>query len=170
MVDDRCMVKVRLPEWRIREVWAGEYASPVGHGPDAETPRWQAHFHWDRYGLEELRSAYRAVRAQPPAASGPFDVHRQPQALVYVREPCTSADVRDRFFLHLFAPTASADGADGEGAHHNWDFHFADQGAMFDGRCVAVVPLSALPKGVVRLRTGQFSSVGEHWCVELALE
>ena len=49
----------------------------------------------------------------------------------------------------------------------NLDFDFFLRGALFDGKCVATVPL---PDYVIAsLRTGQFGPQGELWSAEFAV-
>ena len=156
MLDGRCLVTVTLPGWPVGGVQVGERA------PDTGALRWQAKFYWD---VEGLRRAHAAVSERRPDASGVFEVYRHAGALVYVREPCAEADVRDRFFLHVYAARSE------DNATTNLDFDFADRGALFDGKCVALAPLpEAAPDAGAgaRLSTGQFSSAGNAWTVELA--
>ena len=148
ILDGRCLVTVALPDWPVGGVQVGERA------PDTWALRWQAKFYWD---VEGLRRARDAVSGRRPDAAGAFEVYRHDGALVYVREPCAEADVRDRFFLHAHAALSEDDA--------NLDFDFAERGALFDGKCVALVPL---PGATTRLSTGQFSSTGNTWAVELA--
>ena len=157
MLDDRCLLTISLPDGRIGAVEVGEYAG------DTRALLWQVRFYWD---IEGLRRAHASVSGRRPDAAGAFEVYRREDALVYVREPCAEADTRQRFFLHVYA--ARSEGGDDRRA--NLDFDFVHRGALFDGKCVALAPLpEAVPGGgpVVRLRTGQFSSAGETWAVEL---
>ena len=154
MFDDRCLVTVSLPDWRVGGVQVGERA------PDTGALRWQAKFYWD---VEGLRRARDAISGRRPDAAGAFEVYRHDGALVYVREPCAEADIRDRFFLHAHSALSEDGGSSGA----NLDFDFADRGALFDGKCVALAPLPAAGRSA-RLSTGQFSSAGNAWSVELA--
>ncbi len=154
--DDRCLLIVRLPEG-VGAVEVGEYER------ETRALSWQVRFYWD---MDGLRRAHAAVSGRRPDAAGAFEVYWREDALVYVREPCAEADTRQRFFLHVYA--ARSEGGDDRRA--NLDFDFVYRGALFDGKCVALVALpEAVPGGgpVVRLRTGQFSSAGETWAVEL---
>ncbi len=154
--DDRCLLIVRLSEG-VGAVEVAEYAR------DTRVISWQVRFYWD---MDGLRRAHAAVSGRRPDAAGAFEVYWREDALVYVREPCAEADTRQRFFLHVYA--ARSEGGDDRRA--NLDFDFVYRGALFDGKCVALAPLpEAVPGGgpIVRLRTGQFSSAGETWAVEL---
>ena len=154
--DDRCLLIARLSEG-VGVVEVAEYER------ETRALSWQVRFYWD---MDGLRRAHAAVSGRRPDAAGAFEVYRRDDALVYVREPCAEADTRQRFFLHVYA--ARSEGGDDRRA--NLDFDFGYRGALFDGKCVALVALpEATPGGgpVVRLRTGQFSSAGETWAVEL---
>ncbi len=159
MFDDRCLWIVRLSEG----VGAVEVAEYARYTRDNRALSWQVRFYWD---MDGLRRAHAAVSGRRPDAAGAFEVYRRDDALVYVREPCAEADTRQRFFLHVHA--ARSEG--GDDRRVNLDFDFGYRGALFDGKCVALVALpEAAPGGgpVARLRTGQFSSAGETWAVEL---
>ncbi len=157
--DDRCLLIVRLSEG-VGVVEVAEYERDAG---DTAALSWQVRFYWD---MDGLRRAHAAVSGRRPDAAGAFEVYRRDDALVYVREPCAEADTRQRFFLHVYAARSE----DGDDRRVNLDFDFGYRGALFDGKCVALVALpEAAPGGgpVARLRTGQFSSAGETWAVEL---
>ena len=118
---------------------------------------------------ERYAAAYRAVAGSAPLARGAFDIHLLDGGLVYVKEPCGQADTEARFFLHL-EPERVSDLPEGrrEYGFDNLDFTFFLNGAWFDGRCAARVPLPDYP--VASIRTGQFvSGAGETWSAEFAV-
>ena len=86
-----------------------------------------------------------------------FDLHYDGTTLTYLKEPCTTADTRARFFLHVVPSDPTALPADAAG-FENRDFAFPDYGLHLDGQCRARVPLP--PWRIARLRTGQFVSGG----------
>ena len=167
--DDRCMMRIPLPGYRIAKVATGQ------HAPG--DLKWRAMFFWN---LDGLRAAYRRARGGRPAARAVFDVHVGhvgpagqagqagqvgENALTYVRESCAPEDVEARFFLHV-VPEALDDlsVARRRSGFDNLDFDFNEQGVVLDGACVAEVPLPAY-RGA-RVTTGQFSSgQGELWRV-----
>ena len=168
MFDGKCVLTVPLPTWEFGAVWAGQQA------PDTGTVLWETKFQWS---ADPFRQALRAVRSQPPAASGVFDVYQRSGALTYVREPCERADVQARFFLHVYTDSGEigSDSPADEGPRfRNLDFDFGERGAMFDGKCVAVAPLPDEP--IIRAHTGQFlqgpgrEDGREAWAVDLAGE
>ena len=106
------------------------------------------------------RGDYRArlLGDSRPVIRSDWDVYLVENGLVYVKEPCASADTEARFFLALFP----ADGNDlpGRRKQHgfdNLDFDFAERGGIFDGKCMAA---AALPEyAIARIDTGQFVHV-----------
>ncbi len=97
-----------------------------------------------------------------------FDVSWRGNELVYVKEGCTAADARTRFFLHVW-PQDEADLPAGRRPHgmDNLDFQFREYGVVLDGACAAVRPLPDY--AVARIRTGQYApEQGALWQTELA--
>ena len=134
-----CMARVPLPDYPIREIrtgqsgqWSGSLYPPVDPGP--------------------LRAAYAAWAAVPPDRRDAFDLYWQDGQLTYIRESCAAADTAEPFFLHIFP--AAADLLAGPAAEQeNLDFAFGRWGGLFDGKCLATVPLPDYP--IAAIRTGQ---------------
>ncbi len=148
---DRCITALPLPAWPVASVRTGQYG--------------ENGWRWDvRFALTP-RTVDPDVLASEPLASGEFDIHRDGDTLVYVRDGCTEDEADGAFFLH-FTPVDAADLPDGSKAHgfENRDFSLWDHGARHDGRCLAVVPLPGYP--VASVRTGQYDETGERWAVE----
>ena len=103
---------------------------------------------------ESLRAAYTALADNPPAARSNFDLQVQGNQLIYLRETCAAADMAARFFLHII-PRDTADLPGGQQAvgYANLDFDFGRWGGLFDGKCLAAVPLPEYP--IAAIRTGQ---------------
>ncbi len=109
-----------------------------------------------------IREMYRATVAGEPVVRSTFDVYLDGARLTYVREPCRTADTRERFFLHLF-PAYSAYGK--RHGFENLDFDFWNHGVILDGRCLAVVTLPE--HEITGIRTGQYiPGTGWVWGVE----
>lgn len=104
-----------------------------------------------------------------PAARAAYDLYLGGAELVYRKESCNPDDTHARFFLHLF-PVDAADLP----AHRrqygfdNLDFDFAEHGVFTaEGACLAVAPLPDFPKGIDRIRTGQWiRGQGRLWITE----
>ena len=160
--DDKCWNQVRLPDFPLSRVRAGQ------HRPGEPAPVWQVAFAADRKTLAaRLDAALDAVAERTPEASGPFDVHLPGRRLTYVKAPCTAADMAKRFFLHVF-PTHEGDLPTGraEFGFEALGFEFLERGALRSGRCVATAPLPDY--AVAKFRTGQWiRGRGQIWQVEV---
>ena len=104
------------------------------------------------------RSTYAARVSGEPAIRADFDVYLSENTLTYVKEPCAPADTAAWFFLALhpvdvndLPATRRPHGFD------NRDFRFGERGVIFDGRCMARVPLPEY--AITRISTGQFVPV-----------
>ena len=100
-----------------------------------------------------------------PVERSRFDIYFDSETVIYFKRPCAVGDVREMFFLQYTTD---------RGDIHGENFHFGDRGVVYDSdTCVATFPLqdlTALATGDVRpihARTGQFSSTGDLWWVEL---
>ena len=104
-----------------------------------------------------------------PAARAAYDLYLGGAELVYRRESCNPDDTHARFFLHLF-PVDAADLPAHRRQHgfDNLDFDFPEHGVFTAaGACLAVAPLPGYPKGIERIRTGQWiRGQGQLWVAE----
>ena len=99
--------------------------------------------------------AARLLEERRPVIRSDWDVYLSENSLVYVKEPCASADTEAMFFLALY-PADANDLPDYRKQHGfaNLDFYFDERGLIFDGRCTAT---AALPEyAVTRIDTGQY--------------
>ena len=111
-----------------------------------------------------LRAALGGARL---AARSAFDVYRDGDRLIYVREDCGAGDEAPRFFLHLDPAAGSFLPWSGGGrSFDSRNFWFSEAGFRAGGRCVAV---RTLPGGYASVRTGQFGPGGELWSASVAL-
>ena len=78
------------------------------------------------------------------------------KAVNYVKEPCSVADTKDPFFLHItpVETTALPESSQSRG-FDNLDFHFIEYGSIIDGKCLATVPLPDYD--IAEINIGQFS-------------
>ncbi len=109
------------------------------------------------------RSMYEAAVAAEPISRSHFSVYVDEHALTYIREPCSLADMKPKFFLHII-PADARDLSDHRKRYgfDNYDFDFKQRGVRFDGKCMATVNLPDYD--IVRIRTGQFvSGEGQLW-------
>ena len=152
-----CVALFPLPDYPIDRIRTGQYI-------EGEGDLWEAAF---SANPERYAAAYRAAAANAPLAHGAFDLHLLDGDLAYVKEPCEQADTEARFFLHII-PERVVDLPEErrELGFDNLDFRFFRNGAWFDGKCAARVPLPEYP--ISSIRTGQYlSGVGEIWSADV---
>ena len=109
---------------------------------------------------------YARIVAGTPAARSEFDVYLHEGKLSYVKEPCGAGDTQDPFFLH-FLPADQNDLPEWSRPHgfESRDFDFGAYGAVFDGKCLATVPLPEYD--IDSFRTGQYvPGEGRSWQVD----
>ena len=159
LFDGKCVASVPLPEYPVASIRTGQRNSQ-GKGD-----LWSAMF-W--LNPEPYRAAYRAAATGEPVARSVFDLYVTDGQLTYVKEECGQEDMGHRFFLHI-VPERADDLPQERRAHgfDNLDFDFFLNGALFDRKCVASVPLPDYP--IVFVRTGQFGPQGGLWSADFAL-
>ena len=159
LLPEACAAFFALPPYPVAAIQTGQYNE---YGGDL----WFAEF-WTNPGRRWAQA--REGASGEPLARGAFDVHVTDDALVYMKEPCDSADTKDRFFLHV-VPERAGDLPEGREQHgfENLDFEFFPSGALFEGKCAARAALPDYP--VASVRTGQYTSArGETWGVEFGI-
>lgn len=160
-LDGACAAKVPLPAYPIKGVRTGQWTNADGE-------IWDVSFPFDPAAIQ---SAYEAARSREPNARAAFDLYldEESRVLIYARESCASSDIDGPFFLHV-TPRRVEDLPDQRRAYRfdNLDFDFRLHGAMFDGKCAAVVSLPQYE--ILSLRTGQWTrGAGEIWKATLRL-
>ena len=119
-------------------------------------------------GNNPFIAAYEGIASGDIMASAysDFSVYWDGGRVIYFREPCVLQDTDDRFLLHIFpADTRDLPAEWVERGFANADFDFADYGALFEGKCVAIAPLPEY--GIERIRAGQYvKGDGAVWRVE----
>ena len=118
----------------------------------------------------EEEDAYRAIVAGEPVVRSVFDVYLIENELIYVKEPCASADTEPIFFVHIIP--ADADDLPAVRKQHgfdNLDFSFDWlTGRRFGGKCLLTRPLPDYE--IISIRTGQFTpEEGEIWTGQINL-
>ena len=156
LFDGKCVALAPLPDYPVLNVQAYQF---YGY---ANELYWEDLFPLD---AEEHYAAYEAAAGREPDARAAFDLHlnREARTLTYVKEPCALSDVERKFFLHI-APERVGDLPSNRREHgfDNLDFAYLARGVVFDGKCVAVLPLPNY--AIERIRTGQFErGEGEVW-------
>ena len=167
MRDGRCLAAFPLPEYGIARLEAGQRNPPENW----QTPLWQATFPAYTAGRAGDWAAYyaRLTDGEPAARANGFEVYLGDSELVYAKEPCTAADTAARFFRYI-VPRDPSDFPEWEREQgYDWrEFGFAEYGAMFDGKCLVVMPFTTLPAyHIARIVAGQHRpGVGAVWEVD----
>ena len=151
-----CIAVVFLPDYPIAAIRTGQEGI------------WQVNL-YPPADPDDLRAAYAALAASQPAAQADFDLYRQDNRLIYLRETCADADTAAGFFLHILPQDTADLPAERQAAGFaNLDFAFARWGGAFDGKCLAAIPLPDYP--IKAIRTGQhLPGQGELWAAELMM-
>ena len=177
-----CIAKRPLPDYPIARIRTGQFV-PVEGGFNN---LWEAEMRLDdgvalivnakesKESLEAaLRSDYETLVSGEPVMRSDFDVYLSEDSLTYAKEPCASADTEARFFLALYPADANAL-PDRRKQHgfDNLDFDFDERGLIFDGRCMARIPLPEYD--ITRIETGQYIHVeggfNNLWEAEMRLD
>ena len=133
------------------------------------TPGNERVFLYDSAGIGDLVESYRAAYRQAvygePVARSYFDVYLGNDVLAYVREPCVREDARYRVFVE-----AIPENLEDLSVWRRWYgfysvFRLDKHPVLFDGKCIAVLPLPDYP--VSGIRTGQAPSRPRGWEVEI---
>ena len=101
----------------------------------------------------------RLVGDRPPAIRSDWDVYLVENSLIYVKkDQCSPQDAAPPFFLHL-DPVDMNDLPEYRQQYgfDNLDFNFDEHAAIFDGKCLAEVPLPEY--AISAIRTGQYVRV-----------
>ena len=104
-----CYVLVDLDYWPLPHVQIGEYEG--GHGGAA---LWEETFVFDppqivAESLQRFRAIYAALEGREPIARSRWDVHVMGPEIVYLKDPCSSADLIAPFVLRLLPATSDHD-------------------------------------------------------------
>ena len=151
LFDGKCAAIADLPAYPIERIRFGQ--------SDDEGVIWSAFFVLDD---APYRLAFAEAARSEPTARNYFDLYLQGDMLLFLREPCEPSDANARFFLHLH-PVDGGDLPQGRRQYgfDNLDFRFDERGALFDGKCAAIVNLPAYP--IERIRFGQSNDEGVIW-------
>ena len=150
---DHCFAFFSLPVWPISHIDAGQF--------NQQGTLWES-----RFSLAPPETHSRALAGEPLVDST-FEIHRDGDELVYVRDGCSERDAGTAFFLHIVP--VDPDDLPAAGRQHgfeNRDFRLWERGGRWRERCTAAVPLPDYP--IARVRTGQYDDTGRLWAVEFA--
>lgn len=102
-----------------------------------------------------INSTFDWIATQEPLIDSVFDIYLSDSRIIYARQPCHPDDTNTPFVLHI-----TPDNLDDLPDHvttdfDNYDFEFADRGAVSDDKCLVLVDLP--PYEITRIRTGQWN-------------
>ena len=162
--DGRCAAIVPMPSYPIAAIQTGQWVYD-GEG------LWSAPMTYLDPSLADAhRRAHEAARASEPVARANYDIYRDGDRLIYVKETCAAEDTRGRFLLSVF-PKSRDDLPEKfrELGHESLNFNFDDYGAAFDGKCVVIRALPDYP--IASVETGQWIPGGASlWKSEFAVD
>ena len=158
-IDGNCVAVVVLPDYPIASIRTGQFTD--------DGVLWEAEIAFAD-NAPDYAAARRDALAGEPLARSVYDVHLAGRALTYLRDGCTEAEAKARFFLHV-VPADAGDLPEHrrEYGFDNLDFTLSTRGGRIDGNCVAVVPLPDYP--IAAIHTGQYDGAGALWTAEFAL-
>ena len=95
----------------------------------------------------DLRESYAETLSQEPTPNAVFEVHRADDSLTLVKEPCAPSFVDETSFRLRITPVDAGDLPAGRRSKGFDVQHYpiSQRGAMFDGKCVASIPLPGYP-------------------------
>ena len=166
--DGRCYALRFLPTFPIDRIRTGQFR----YTPHGLRNVWEGSFSPRGDGGEDgAAGEYQRIAAREPAARSAWDVHvlRGAGELAFLKAPCASGDVADRFFVHVVPVDASAlPAARRRLRHDNLDFYFRDRGgARAEGKCVVRTRLPDYD--IAAVYAGQYRGGAELWSVELPM-
>ncbi len=165
--DDKCLASIALPPYDIARIETGPLPAAGRRGFSAlfaydiariETGPLPPDQSGDRAAdpgvLESYRQAYQRVVSDEPMARSTFDVYLDERVLYYVKTPCSDADIKTRFFLHIF-PNDKEELPDHrrQWGYDNYDSSFFKRILRFDDKCLASIALP--PYDIAWIETGQ---------------
>ena len=162
-VDGACLASVPLPAGGASGLSTGQW---IRGGPAlwrAEVPLGDD-FH--RAAMDSVASGERGR----PVGAGRFDLYRDGADLLLYSPRCTEEAVAPKFVMSFHPPRPEdLPPARRRIGFEEFEFSFADLGAVLDGRCLARAPLPAYE--VHRVRVGQVSAAGTPlWSAEYSPE
>ena len=154
--DGKCLAAVPLPDYPIAAIRTGQAGL------------WEVDF-YPPADPDPLQAAYAALAQEQPVAQDAFALYVRDNRLIYLRKSCAAADTAARFFLHIVPEDVAALPPERRPAGFaHQDFAFARWGGLFDGKCLAAIPLPDYP--IKEIRTGQhIPGQGDLWSVELII-
>ncbi len=156
--DGVCIAVRELPDYPLLTITTGQNSDELGR-------LWEERIDLNPFPAAAY-AAYAAIQAGewgPPLIRDYFDLYRGENNLAYVREPCSPADTKAMFSLHLTPADVADLAAERQGyGVDNWDFRFDNYGVRVAAACIAVRELPDYP--ILAIETSQYSPErGQIW-------
>ncbi len=161
----RVRIDLRDVQGNIEKLAEGDTVKPRDfYQPERAIGRWSTRH--GRIWLGDAEYVGNLLRDESTALlfHADFDLYRQADTLIYVKNPCHWADLDATFFLHIFpVDRKQLPVARRQYGFDNLDFHFGDFAFTLqsDQTCIATRPLPEY--AVRRLSTGQFVPTEGGW-------
>ena len=147
---DQIMPSVRAPDFVITQVRLDGLASLTPQNQEMFLYEWDAH----KTRLNEMIEQAGA----PIIRSSTFDIYRNDNTLIYVKEACSNhkADPQDPFFLAVYpGDEGNLSAKRRQHGFDNLDFRFQQRVVQRNERCIVIAP--PLPDyDIARIYTGQY--------------
>ena len=160
----QCIAERTLPDYPVARIRTGQFTLEGD-------PIWTAEFPVGAVeGEPSWLADYESIASGEPAARSVFDIYLRENAVIYLKSPCSVADVQAEFFLHVVPEDVEDLPADrrqhGFGGAH---FRYGEYAALdFGAQCVMEQQLPDYP--VARIRTGQLTPQGDLiWTAEFSV-
>ena len=122
-------------------------------------------------GYREVYDAITSGDYGAPTIQAKYDLFIANGKAIYYKHGCSASDTAHKFFLHT-TPDDRNDLTEErkEYGFDNLDFSFIWRGAIFDGNCIAILPLPNYT--IASIRTGQYlSGIGQEiWSAAISLK
>ena len=118
--------------------------------------------------LPSWQTDYESIASGEPVARSDFDIYIGENTVIYLKSPCSAADVQAEFFLHVIPEDLEDLPADRRqygfgGANFRYNGNIV--ALVLGGQCIAERTLPDYP--IARIRTGQFTPEGDQtWMAE----
>ena len=122
--------------------------------------------------LPSWQTDYESIASGEPVARSDFDIYIGENTVIYLKSPCSAADVQAEFFLHVIPEDVEDLPADRRqygfgGANFRYNGNIV--ALVLGGQCIAEHPLPDYP--IARIRTGQFTPEGDQiWMAEFPVD
>ena len=151
----QCIAERTLPDYPIARIRTGQFTLEGD-------PIWTAEFPVGAVeGEPSWLTDYESIASGEPAARSVFDIYTGENTVVYLKSPCSAADVQAEFFLHVVPEDMEDLPADRrQYGFGGMNFRYGEHAALdLGGRCIMAQPLPDYP--IARIRTGQFTPEGD---------